>query len=333
MKLLRLVALGLITIPWPLEANTNAAPHRYKSTASHEVEVVRHDWTDLKRDRKVPVKIYFPRSGDGPFPVVIFSHGLGGSREGYEYLGRHWASHGYVSVHLQHLGSDDAVWRDAAGYKMGAMRKATLDPRNAINRPLDVSFAIDQLEKLNKEQSPLQRRLDLDRIGVAGHSFGAFTTLAVAGQVFAPGVRRGTTVADPRVKAAIPMSAPVPTNKRRLDDVYANIKIPCLHMTGTKDSSPIGDTTPEERRLPFDHTNGSDQFLITFADGDHMIFSGRGRLLANDKDQQFQKLICASSTAFWDAYLRGDTQAKTWLVNDFTTELGADGKFEVKLKK
>jgi hypothetical protein len=146
-------------------------------------------------------------------------------------------------------------------------------------------------------------------------------------------VRRENTVADPRVKAAIPMSAPVPASQRRLGDVYVNIKIPCLHMTGTKDSSPIGDTTPEERRLPFDHSHGSDQFLITFTDGDHMIFSGRGRRLANAKDEKFQKLICASSTAFWDAYLKNDAMAGAWLVNDFKTELSENGKFEVKLKK
>jgi hypothetical protein len=129
------------------------------------------------------------------------------------------------------------------------------------------------------------------------------------------------------------MSAPVSANKRRLDDVYAQIKIPCLHMTGTLDSSPIGDTKPEERRLPFDHSEGSDQYLITFKDGDHMIFSGRGRLLANAKDEQFQKLICASSTAFWDAYLRGDSAAKAWLRDDFKAVLGSDGTFEVKMKK
>ena len=52
-----------------------------------QVEVVRYDWFDSKRDRKVPVKIYFPKSGNGPFPVILFSHGLGGSRENYEYLG------------------------------------------------------------------------------------------------------------------------------------------------------------------------------------------------------------------------------------------------------
>jgi dienelactone hydrolase len=315
-------------------ATTSPAGKYQPDTSPYSVEAVRYDWLDAKRDREVPVKIYLPKTGTGPFPVIIFSHGLGGTREGYEYLGQHWASHGYVSVHLQHPGSDDGAWRGAAvADKMGAMRRAAADPRNAINRPLDVSFAIDQLEKLNKEESPLRKRLDLERIGVAGHSFGAYTTLAVAGQRFLPGGGKGTSLADPRVKAAIPMSAPVSANKRRLDDVYAQIKIPCLHMTGTLDSSPIGDTKPEERRLPFDHSEGSDQYLITFKDGDHMIFSGRGRLLANAKDEQFQKLICASSTAFWDAYLRGDSAAKAWLRDDFKAVLGSDGTFEVKMKK
>jgi len=81
----------------PVVAQTNA------------VEIQRTTWHDANRDRDVPVKIYSPKSGNGPFPVIIFSHGLVGSREGYEYLGRHWASRGYVSVHLQHYGSDDDV--------------------------------------------------------------------------------------------------------------------------------------------------------------------------------------------------------------------------------
>lgn len=107
--------------------------------ATNSVEVLRDDWRDAKRDRVVPVKIYSPKSGAAPFPVIIFSHGLGGSREGYEYLGRHWASHGYVSVHLQHAGSDDAVWRDERpAERMTAMRRATLQPRNASERARDV---------------------------------------------------------------------------------------------------------------------------------------------------------------------------------------------------
>ena len=213
------------------------------------------------------------------------------------------------------------------------MRRAAANPLNAINRPQDVSFAIDQMEKLNQGNSPFQSRLDLNRIGVAGHSFGAYTTLAIAGQTFFPGGGNATSLADPRVKAAIPMSAPAPASKRRLDAVYGRIRIPCLHMTGTKDSSPIGDTKPEERRLPFDHSNGFDQYLIVFKEGDHMIFSGRGRLHANPKDEQFHRLICISSRAFWDAYLRGDSDAESWLLKDFEAVLHDDGTFEAKLAK
>ncbi len=329
---LMLAALGLSCASGAAAANS--FPEKYQTDAAlNDVETVRYDWVDAKRDRNVPAKIYFPKTGDGPFPIIIFSHGLGGTREGYEYLGRHWAGHGYVSVHLQHPGSDDAVWRKAAASdRMSAMRKAAADPRNALNRPLDISFAIDQLEKLNKENSAFEKRLDLERIGVAGHSFGAFTTLAIAGQVFAPALTRQSSLADSRVKAAIPMSAPVPANKRQLDEVYARIKIPCLHMTGTEDASPIGDTKPEERRLPFDHSHGSDQFLITFQGGDHAIFSGGRRLLPNAKDAEFQKMICDGSTAFWDAYLRGEARAKAWLANEFKNVLGRDGEFEMKLK-
>ena len=77
-----------------------------RGPGSYAVATVSYDWTDSARNRKVPVKIYYPEKGQGPFPVIVFSHGLGGSREGYEYLGRRWASHGYVSVHVQHLGSE-----------------------------------------------------------------------------------------------------------------------------------------------------------------------------------------------------------------------------------
>ena len=66
---------------------------------------------DAKRDRDIPVKVYLPASKT-PAPVVLFSHGLGGTRSGSRFLGEHWAARGYVAVFLQHPGSDDSVWRD-----------------------------------------------------------------------------------------------------------------------------------------------------------------------------------------------------------------------------
>jgi predicted dienelactone hydrolase len=300
-----------------------------------KVETLLLDWTDAKRDRPVPVKMYFPADAVSPSPLIIFSHGLGGSREGYEYLGRHWASHGYISVHIQHIGSDDAVWRGQA-QPMMAMRRAAADPRNAVERARDVAFAIDQMAKLNAEDARFKGRVDFARIGIAGHSFGANTTLVVAGQLFILPGGQELGFADPRIKAAIPMSAPVPRKGTDLARAFGKIAVPCLHMTGTLDDSPIGETKAADRRLPYDNIDGADQYLVVFNGGDHMIFSGRGRLSISagqkERDALFQDLIRQGTTAFWDAYLKGAAAAKTWLAQGgYKGALGPDGTLEMKL--
>ena len=109
------------------------------------------------------------------------------------------------------------------------------------------------------------------------------------------------------------MSAPVPRDKTKLDQQFGRIKVPCLHMTGTRDDSPIGETKAKERRLPFDHITAADQYLVIFTGGDHMIFSGRGRLSGGGKDSVFQDLIRPATTAFWDAYLKDAKPAKAFL--------------------
>ena len=317
----------------PPDAKPAAATYS-KDLGPLEVETALYNWTDAARSRQVPVKVYYPKTGQGPYPVIIFSHGLGGSRDGYEYLGRYWASYGYVSVHVQHLGSDTAIWQgDFRPLK--SMSAAAADPSNAVNRPLDIRFTIDQMAKVAKEEGPLKGRLDMDRVGAAGHSFGAYTTLAVAGEVFVTPQGREISLPDPRIKAAIAMSSPVPKDHTTLDKAFGSIRIPVFHMTGTKDDSPIGDTKAADRRLPFDHSKGLDQYLVTFDGGDHMIFSGRGRLTAGgEKDAEFQGLIRIASLAFWDAYLKGDAKAKTWLAGGgFEKALGKDGKFEQKPPK
>lgn len=286
-----------------------------------EVRSLLLTWEDSSRSRNLPVKIYFPSGGDDRFPVILFSHGLGGSREGYAYLGRNWASHGYVSVHLQHPGSDDSVWRGSLPAEvMNRLREAARNPRAAQDRYRDVKFALDRLSELDRaaelegEPNPLAGRLDLERIGMAGHSFGALTTLAAVGQrVEIP----RADVSDPRIRAAIPMSAPV-TGWRETD--YAAIRVPLMHMTGTLDDSPIGGTRAADRRIPFDRISQAEQYLIIFRDGDHMIFGGRsgmlGRLTGRNQDAEFHRLILAASLAFWDAYLRGDAEARRWLTED-----------------
>jgi len=307
---------------------------RTENPDSYQAGIIREVWVDAARNRTIPVKIYYPVGKKEPAAVIVFSHGLGGSREGYEYLGRFWAENGLISVHLQHPGSDEEVWK---GKKepLAEMKKAAANGMNAVERAKDVSFCLDRLEALNREEGPLKGLIDMGKAGMAGHSFGAHTTLLLAGQlIILPGGKE-LSFADKRIKAAIPMSAPVPANRKNLDKIYSQVKIPCLHMTGTLDDSPIGETRAEERRIPFDHINGSDQYLVIFNGGDHMIFSGRPRLAQaagrGQKDREFQELIKELSLAFWRAYLLGDREAERWLKEGGAEKmLGEMAVFEMK---
>jgi hypothetical protein len=112
-----------------------------------------------------------------------------------------------------------------------------------------------------------------------------------------------------------------------------------MHMTGTLDDSPVGDTKATERRVPFDHIPAvADEFLVIFQGGDHLIFSGRGLMggplggAGNPAmDPTFQMLIQQSTLAFWDAYLKSDGIARKWLQNGgCKTMLGPYAALELK---
>lgn len=96
-------------------------------------------WTDGARARAVPVRIRVP-AGAGPWPVVLFSHGLGGSRAGADVWGRAWQASGLLVVHLQHPGSDI----DVALRGLSALRNAATAPQ-LLARVADVGFVIDEI--------------------------------------------------------------------------------------------------------------------------------------------------------------------------------------------
>lgn len=288
---------------------------------TNAVNFVRYEWHDASRNRDVPVKIYFPKTGAGQFPVIIFSPGLGGTREGYSYLGEYWAAHGYVSVHLQHHGSDDGIFQNG-GLKHWeeTMREVIDNPTNSFNRAWDVSFAIDHLGKLNRETSPLQNRLDLSLLGMAGHSFGAATTLVITGEQMPAAPEK---FLDPRIKAAIAMSPPMFDGIR-----FDGIHVPAFVMTGTHDA---GFTRTADRRTAFDKITSPGTCLVSFNGADHLTFSGHFRWWEKWKDKKFQPMIQVATTAFWDAHLRGDAGAKAWLEQGgFIAFMHGAGTFELK---
>ncbi len=271
--------------------------------------------TDVRRQREIPVLVYLPK-GSRAAAVVLFSHGLGGSRHGNPYLGKHWAGRGYVAVFVQHPGSDTGVWQNVAvGERMAAMKQA-VGLENFLLRVEDVPAVLDQLERWNQPgaKGRLSRTMDLRRVGMAGHSFGAMTAQAVGGQRYLRGTQ---SFADPRVKAAVLMSPSGPRGGQDPKAAFAQVKIPWLLMTGTHDVSLIADMDAESRLSVFPALPSGAKYELVLDKAEHSAFSERA--LPGDRQARnpnHHRAILAISTAFWDAWLRGDKAARGWLDGD-----------------
>ena len=302
LALIALCALGAAAPYDPLAVGAQAAAAPVDMTVR-----------DAQRQRDIPIRVYLP-GGKGAAAVALFSHGLGGSREGSAYLGKRWAERGYAAVFVQHPGSDSSVWQGIApGQRMGAMQKAA-NAENFMLRVKDIPAVLDQLDAWSRtEGHALAGRLDLTRVGMSGHSFGALTTQAVGGERF-PGVAQGFT--DARIKAAVLFS---PSSPRRGDaaQAFGGVGIPWMLMTGTRDVSPIGGAEVESRLAVYPALPPGGKYEVVLHGAEHSAFSERA--LPGDTAQRnpnHHRVILALSTAFWDAYLRQDPAAKAWLDGD-----------------
>lgn len=304
----------------------------YADAGGLPVETVNTEWRDAARGRTLPVRVVAPgKATDGArFPVILFSHGLGGSREGGRLWAEHWASHGYLVIVLQHPGSDEAVWKGSTGTEAAAKLRAAASFTNLGLRAGDVQFAIDEATRRAKAGEGVFAHADISRVGLSGHSFGAQTTLAVSGQTN-PAVR-GQSALDTRVVAAIAFS-PNARNKKQLDRQFGDIRIPFFSITGSADGAVLDDgTEPADRTLPYRHMPAGGKYLVVFAGGDHMVFGGhalRGKR-SERRDREIQRHVKSATLAFWQAHLRNDADARRWLENDFAATLAPDDLYEWK---
>jgi len=275
---------------------------------SGEVTVIDEEFK-YNTDRTVPLRIYFPES-TAKAPVILFSHGLGGSRENNPYLGNHWAGRGYVVIFMQHAGSDDRIWKNILTLKEFKPLKASISPESFNRRKDDVPATLDQLEAWNAKGQKFAGRFDLDKIGMSGHSFGAITTQALCGQSFG---RQGQAFTDARIKAAIPMS-PSPPETGNDRKTFGGVQVPWMLMTGTNDSPVISPSDPKIRLKVFQQLPAKGHFYQLVLDGaEHSAFSERALIGRKHHNPNHHKSILALSSAFWDSYLKENKDAKKWL--------------------
>jgi predicted dienelactone hydrolase len=281
-------------------------------------DIVLHD---AKRDKALHVRVFYPND-PGLYPVIVFSHGAGGSQSCCEALTRHWATYGYVTLQPTH--DDSTAQRRNAGEEdinvLKAVRDALKKPALWQSRPQDISFVLDSLPALQKRVPALAGKLDAQHIGVGGHSMGAFTADAIAGALVDLPGHPATNFADPRVKAVLLLSPQGPGEFGLTDHSWDRLTLPLLSMTGSLDLG-AGNQGPEWKKIPFERSQPGGKYHVFIRGANHMSFIAADTLpgRAAQGDSILGYTNCAS-LAFWDAYLKADPVARNYLQSDALPE-------------
>ncbi|MBD2728343.1 alpha/beta hydrolase [Nostoc sp. FACHB-892] len=240
---------------------------------------------DLLRQRRFPADIYLPIA-QTPRPIIVISHGLGSDRTSFAYLAEHLASYGFVVAVPEHPGSNS---QQIQALLAGIANRVT-NPRELINRPLDIKFLLDELTRLSKSNSTFRGRLNLEQVGVVGQSFGGYTALALAGakinfeqlKADCPALENTLNVSlllqclavnlpnaqynlsDPRIKAAIAIN---PVNSSIFGKAsLSQIKIPVMIVSGSSDTVAPALT---EQIEPFTWLTTQNKYLALINGGTH----------------------------------------------------------------
>lgn len=299
---------GLAAAGWPALAQSGG-------------NVADESWSDAGRKRELPIKIRWPDEAlhKGERPVVLFSHGLGGTRDGGTLWGEAWAQAGFVVVHLQHPGSDLAAVRTvASSFSDRAGLRNAASAAQLVDRLSDVGIVLDEITRRHKSQQGRWIGVRPTRVGMSGHSFGAHTTLGMAGQRY-PGF---DGVTEPRLASFIAFSPTLPMvgDAQR---AFERMTRPVLSITGTRDQDVLGTgATPENRIKVFAALPKGDKGHLVLQDADHMTFAGQtGRPVEIVPREQVTRelqaahhaLVASITTDWWRATLLEDTAARARL--------------------
>lgn len=234
--------------------------------------------------RTLVTELWYPSSAngavlDGPFPVVVHSHGYLDNRKGEAYLTEHLASHGYVVA--------------ATDYPLsfsGAPGGPTV--LDVINQPGDWSFVLDAVLAMgNDTADPLHGLVDGEHVAATGLSLGGLTTLLVTYHA---------EVRDPRIDAATSLAGlACPFTPK----FYKTTKTPVLLVHGDDD---LLVSWKDNARKAF--KSGTNRVLMTLRDGSHTGFSGYAT--AFDQSQHHDRIGCTAINA---ALGEGDVELFTGL--------------------
>jgi dienelactone hydrolase len=274
----------------------------------HPVKSLKFVMHDDKRNKTLPVKVTYPGDG-GLHPVIVWSHGAFGSRDAYGPLVEHWVSHGFVCIQASHS--------ESLSLNPG-VRPNVNDPENFKdwkNRPKDIIFLMNKLPEIEKK---IPGKIQKDRIGVGGHSYGAHTSQLLAGTQTAVGDH-----SDPRPRC-FALVSPQGTGKLLSKSAWEKVKRPLLIVTGSKDTSGRTGETPEWRLDPFRLSAPGEKYLLWIEDGYHGFGGIAGDLRfrsSGPANPDHIAYIRSATLALWNAYLKDEPAARRYLTDNNLDEV------------
>ena len=265
------------------------------------------------KKRPVPFRVHYPLAGEN-HAIVVISHGAGGHIDTHFAQAKHLASHGFVSICVEHVGSN--LGRMTAGMRIAKnLREMTSDADEARNRPADISFAIDCAVEWNTKHPVLKRRMDTKRIAVMGHSYGAYTAMVICGirpaltwfkPVIPPGKGLADSLRDKRVSCGIAMSPQAPGEPFFTKESYASLAVPLLGISGTDDRQQ-GGGSPEQRRDAFSLWPDGQHAFVWLANAKHSDFTdsmgSERRMLPSSTRESVQHISRVATLMFLNTHL------------------------------
>ncbi len=295
----------------PLSATQEALSALYGwGGGPHKVESQRGLSFELEgRDRVLRYNAWFPAGEDGPWPLLLFSHGNWSTNDKYDRLIEHWTSHGYVVLAPLHMDG-------AGGYLQGTINMLRYGNLGLIQARVDDLVALlDHLDVVQQQVPALAGRIDSQRVAATGHSFGAFNAQQLGGAAaFDSDEENWVNVRDERIRAVVAVSPPGPMFDEIADGSWDQQTVPTLMTTGTWDTNAMFWPDWRMHMLSWETAQPGSQYALVVQGADHYL----GNLICRpelDEPPQHDALamVNTATVAFLNAYLKEDATALDFL--------------------